>query len=569
MKKKRWKEKSLPDPLEVSALADSLNISATLVQLLFIRNIKSFQSARDFFRPSLDQLHDPFLMEGMDIATSRVISAITGNEKITVYGDYDVDGICSTALLYMFLKQLGANVSYYIPNRLKDGYGISEKGIDCVKEQGTSLMISVDCGITANAEVSYAKTLGIDVIICDHHQPKESIPPAFAVLDPLVPGCNYPFKYLSGAGVAFKLTQGLANRIGRKEMPYQFLDLVALAASADIVPLVDENRVLVKYGIDIINSQPRLGVAALLRRSGIEPGGLSSGQIIFSLAPRINAVGRMGDALKAVELMLTNDPDEAERLSGILESENLERKKIDEETLNEALSQVDLLGDMENNLSIVLHNSGWHPGVIGIVASRLVEKYSRPTVMLTTVDGIAKGSARSIGSLNIYDILLSCQDLLLHFGGHQAAAGLAVPLENLAEFIARFNSIVKEKLADEDLRPLIEIDSHIKFVDLTPKFFRKLDHFTPFGPGNPKPIFLASGLESVGSARIVGTNHLLFCVRQIQCERIFDCIGFGLGDHLQTITNQKRFEMLFTIDSMYKDGKLLPQFKVIDIRPEE
>ncbi|OGV23570.1 MAG: single-stranded-DNA-specific exonuclease RecJ, partial [Ignavibacteria bacterium RIFOXYA2_FULL_37_17] len=382
---------------------------------------------------------------------------------------------------------LDANVNFYIPKRLTEGYGLSTAGIDYVKSIGTSLLISVDCGITAIEETDYANKLGINVIICDHHQPKETLPNAVAVLDPLKPSCNYPFKYLSGAGIAFKLAVGIADRIGKRILPLKYLDLVALAGAADIVPLIDENRILVREGLNLINDMPRPGIEALIESAGLLAGNLTTGQIVFTIAPRINAVGRLGDAHRAVELLITNNKQEALQLAQVLETENYQRRKIDVDTFDTALDLVENSLDLQNELAIILHNSEWHPGVIGIVASRLVEKYYRPTIMLTTVDGVAKGSARSISNFNIYEALQKCDDILLHFGGHQAAAGLAVEIDKLSEFKSRFNRIVKESLQEENLLPEIHIDSKLKFSEITYKFLKILNRFSPFGPGNMRP----------------------------------------------------------------------------------
>jgi len=567
MLKNRWKIKKIPDDYEVKALADSLNISEILSRLLILRDIKNFSQAKYFFRSSLDSLHDPSLMSGMESATSRVIQALTGNEKILIFGDYDVDGTCAAALLYLFLKELDANVDYYIPKRLTEGYGLSRYGIEYAHEKETSLLISVDCGITAIDEALYAKKLGIDLIICDHHHPKEKTPDAFAVLDPLKPDCNYPFKYLSGAGVAFKLAQGISGRIGRHELPLKFLDLVALASSADIVPLVDENRIFVKEGLNQINNNPRPGILALIKSSNMEPGNLTSGQIVFTIAPRINAVGRLGDAQRAVELLITNDNNRATELAEILETENYQRRKIDEDTFLNAMDIVQNSFDLNEQLAIILHQESWHPGVIGIVASRLVEKFYRPTIMLTTVDGIAKGSARSTSNFNIYDALKKCEDLLIHFGGHQAAAGLAVELENLNEFRLKFNRIVKESLNGEDLLPEIEIDSKLKFSEITPKFLRIIDQFSPYGPGNMRPVFLAENVQVSGMARIVGTDHLVVCLKQNESDKVFDCIGFNMGNFCEMMNkNNILFDIVFTIDKTARDGRIFPQFKIKDIR---
>lgn len=570
MLKKRWNIKSTEDEYSVKSLADSLNISELLASLLIQRKVTNFSEARFFFRPTLESLHDPFLMNGMEDATSRVIEAITENQPIVIFGDYDVDGTCATALLYMFLKELGANADFYIPNRLTEGYGLSNDGIDAIIERGAKLIITVDCGITAIEETAYAKQKGVDLIICDHHQPKESLPEALAVLDPLKPGCEYPFKYLSGAGVAFKLAQGIAERIGKRELPLQYLDLVALAGAADIVPLIDENRVLVREGLNLINNSPRPGVRALIESSSLYPGNLSSGQIVFTIAPRINAVGRLGDALRAVKLMITNDQQEAYELAQVLETENYERRKIDVDTFEDALQLVENSLDLDDQIAIVLHQEEWHPGVIGIVASRLVEKYYRPAIMLTTVDGVAKGSARSITNFNIYEALQQCEEHLLHFGGHKAAAGLAIEIDKLEEFKERFNQVVKEKIKEEDLFPEINIDGIVKLSDITPKFIRILDQFAPFGPGNMRPVFLAEDVLIGNTPRIVGNNHLLTCIRQNETDKVFDCIGFNMGDYIDLVNAKNgKFDMVFSIDKLNKDGRTYPQLRLKDIKTKQ
>lgn len=567
MPNKRWKVAEIGDGPSVRSLADSLNISEVLAALLLQRNIYNFAQAKTFFRPSLDTIYDPFLMEGMEEATSRLIKALTDNEKICIYGDYDVDGTCSTALLYMFLKELDANVEYYIPRRLTEGYGLSKLAVQNIHERKTGLLITVDCGITAIEETEYANSLGMDVIICDHHQPKDMLPPALAILDPLKPTCNYPFKYLSGAGLAFKLAQGVCERIGKRELPMQYLDLVALAGAADIVPLVDENRILVKEGLNQININPRPGIMALIKTSSLELGKVTSGQIVFSIAPRINAVGRLGDAERAVQLLITQDKNEAFELAGILEQENLTRRKIDEDTFLNAIDIVNTTLDLHQTIPIIIHQDKWHPGVIGIVASRLVEKYYRPTIMLTTVDGIAKGSARSINNFNIYNALKRCEDMLLQFGGHKAAAGLAVDLSKLDEFRNKFYQVVKEEINEGDLLQEIFIDAKIKFSEITPKFLRIVEQFSPFGPGNMRPTFLAENLRIAGFPRIVGNNHLLASFKQENSDKVFDCIGFNMGEHLDSLTkNGNTVDAVFSIDKMVREGRTFPQFKIKDIK---
>jgi len=570
MMEKRWNIKEIEDGFAVETLADSLKIYEVLARLLVERGIKSYNDAKKFFRPSLDSLYDPFLMDGMETATYRLIQALTENQLITVYGDYDVDGTCATAILYLFLKELDANVDFYIPKRLSEGYGISKLGIDQVKSKGTSLLISVDCGITAIEETEYANQLGMDVIICDHHQPKEELPNALAVLDPLKPGCNYPFKYLSGAGIAFKLAQGLAERIGKREAPLAYLDLAALAGAADIVPLTDENRVIVSEGLRLINESPRPAIAALIEASHLDPGNLTSGQIVFTIAPRINAVGRMGDAERAVELLITKDKTEAMQLAAVLENENYERRKIDVDTFDEAMQLVENSLDLDNEMAIILHQEEWHPGVIGIVASRLVEKYYRPTIMLTTIDGVAKGSARSISNFDIYEALQKCEDSLIHFGGHKAAAGLAIEIEKLNEFKERFNEVVRTSIKETDLMPELTINSELRFSEITPKFLRILDLFAPFGPGNMRPVFLSKNVKVVNTPRIVGNDHLLCSFKQDGTNKVFDCIGFNMKDFYDTLINSNGdLNIVYSIDKTVRDERTFPQFRLKDIKTKE
>jgi single-stranded-DNA-specific exonuclease len=570
MMEKRWNIKEIEDGFAVETLADSLKIYEVLARLLVERGIKSYNDAKNFFRPSLDSLYDPFLMDGMETATYRLIQALTENQLITVYGDYDVDGTCATAILYLFLKELDANVDFYIPKRLSEGYGISKLGIDQVKSKGTSLLISVDCGITAIEETEYANQLGMDVIICDHHQPKEELPNALAVLDPLKPGCNYPFKYLSGAGIAFKLAQGLAERIGKREAPLAYLDLAALAGAADIVPLTDENRVIVSEGLRLINESPRPAIAALIEASHLHPGNLTSGQIVFTIAPRINAVGRMGDAERAVELLITKDKTEAMQLAAVLENENYERRKIDVDTFDEAMQLVENSLDLDNEMAIILHQEEWHPGVIGIVASRLVEKYYRPTIMLTTIDGVAKGSARSISNFDIYEALQKCEDSLIHFGGHKAAAGLAIEIEKLNEFKERFNEVVRTSIKETDLMPELTINSELRFSEITPKFLRILDLFAPFGPGNMRPVFLSKNVKVVNTPRIVGNDHLLCSFKQDGTNKVFDCIGFNMKDFYDTLINSNGdLNIVYSIDKTVRDERTFPQFRLKDIKTKE
>ena len=570
MIEKIWKIKDQPDEQSVLALADSLNISNILATILLNRKVTNFYEAKTYSRPDLEMLHDPFLMDGMQDATDRVIEAITNNQKIVVYGDYDVDGTSSSALMYLFLKELDADVEVHIPNRLTDGYGLSNESIDYLAEKKTELMITVDCGITAVEEIAHASEHGIDTIICDHHKPKEIIPNAVAVLDPIKPGCEYPFKYLSGAGVAFKLARAVADRVGQKDIVLQYLDLVALSAAADIVSLTDENRILVRKGMELINTNPRPGILALIKSAKKEPGTLTAGQIVFTIAPRINAVGRMGDAMRAVNLLVADNDSEAKELALVLEDENYKRRKIDEVTFSHAIELIDKTIDLENDLGIILHEESWHPGVIGIVASRVVEKYNRPAIMLSTIDGLAKGSARSISGFNIYQPLEMCKDLLIQFGGHEAAAGVTLEVENIPKFRKRFNEILHESMTNKDFLPVIKVDIKISLSDITPKFIRILDQFSPFGPGNMRPVFISENVQLANYPRIVGKNHFLTSLRQNGSDKVFDTIGFNLGYFANVIDKEKDLlDIVYTIETITKNGATFPQIRLKDIKVKE
>ncbi|MBN1446818.1 MAG: single-stranded-DNA-specific exonuclease RecJ [Bacteroidetes bacterium] len=562
----KWSIRSPGDPAKVRRLVEEIHVPQVIASILINRGIEDYETAKAFFRPSLDQLHNPFLMHDMEKAVQRIVSARNREEKILVYGDYDVDGTNSASLLYLFLQRIGCHVEVYIPDRMSEGYGISEAGIDYAVSIGTTLLISIDCGITAVTQVEYAKTKNIDVIICDHHEPGNEIPDAHAVLDPLKPGDLYPFKYLSGAGVGFKLLQGLGEYYAMREVPYEYLDFVAIAAAADIVPMVGENRILVHYGLKIINEHPRAGIRALMDSSNLRYGDLTAQQIVFVMAPRINAVGRLGDATRAVELLTCDEDTRARECALILEEENRNRRVIDEETFNQAAiaAEAFLAGDEQK--PIILHNGDWHPGVIGIVASRLVEKFYRPTVMLTTIDGVAKGSARSIMNFNIYEALRRCEHLLLQFGGHKYAAGLALNIENIPEFRDCFMAVAEEMLDEEMLTHEILADAMIRLPEITPRFFRILKQFAPFGPGNMRPVFFSTDVEVFGTPRIVGRDHLKLKVRQDGV--VFDCIGFGLGSLLPIVLPEHaRIDMLFTIEENSWNGNVFPQLKLKDIRP--
>ncbi len=572
MKKRyNWKILNCPDEFSVQVLIDDLNINPALAKVLVLRGIDSFRKAKQFFQPSLEDLHDPYLLNGMRDAVRRIIKALTENQKIMIYGDYDVDGTNASAMLYLFLKEIGGNISIYIPDRFKEGYGISKSGIDEAIQSGAKLIISVDCGITAIDETEYARRNDVDLIICDHHEPGEKIPNALAVLDPLKPGCPYPFKYLSGAGVTFKLLQAIAIAIGMKTLPFEFLDFVAVASAADIVPLIGENRTLVKFGLDKLNTNPRPGFKALIDKAGLKLGNISSSQIVFGLAPRINAVGRLGSALRAVELLLSRSYEEALQYAEILDKENRNRRAIDEDILKEAIQKVHNEIDLQNEIAIVLHKEDWHIGVIGIVASRLVEKFYRPSILLTSVDGILKGSARSISDFNLYEALKECEDTLLQFGGHKAAAGLSILPEKLNEFKKRFNEVARKNLTPEQLIPKLEIESIVELSSITPKFRRILERFAPFGPQNMKPIFLTERVEIFDKPRVNQNNHLFMKVRKNNSP-VFDVIGYNLGEYafdlldLNSIPRSNYIDIVYTIESKEINGMFFPLLNLKDFR---
>jgi len=543
----RWTIVDPPDAGTVASLSRDINVPEAIARVLVHRGIDDYEKAKAYFRPSLELLHDPFLMGGMEKAVGRILEALKAGERFLVFGDYDVDGTNGAAMLYLFLKEAGAVVEYYIPDRIKEGYGISRQGIDKARADGVKIFLAVDCGITAVEQVEYARSIGLDVIICDHHETGPVLPPGYAVLDPITPGDPYPFKSLCGCGVGFKLVQGLSRRLGREGDVLRYLDFVTLASTADIVPLVDENRVLSRIGLEMINSSPRPGIKALIESAGLKVGGTTTGQIIFVLAPRINAAGRLGDAMRAVRLLTSTDPAEARAMAQVLEEENRNRRKIDEDTFAEALRLADDYADTASDSAIVLHQEHWHPGVVGIVASRMVERYYKPSIMMSTVDGVAKGSARSVSGFDVYQALKRCEDKIIQFGGHKYAAGLTVELEKLDEFRDAFKRAVGELMTEELKTPEIRIDVEITLSDLTARFIRILREFAPFGPGNTRPTFIAHGLDVAGTPRIVGKNHLRFKVRQNGST--FDAIGFGLGHLLSRVQGErKNLSCVFTVE---------------------
>jgi len=550
----------------VSALAAKLHVPHIIAQILSRRGINDEEGAYKFFNPALDQLYDPFLLKDMDKAVDRLRRAVLSNEKILIYGDYDVDGITSVSFLYLLLKEVGANISYYIPDRQIEGYGLSEQGIAVAREQNAELIVTVDCGITGHQEVEHALAEGIDVIITDHHEPSLTMPNASAVVDPKRRDCSYPFKQLAGVGVAYKLAQGLLIRLGiDASILENYIELVAIGTSADIVPLVDENRVFVNAGLSMLNNSENVGIKALIRAAGLNGREIGTGQIVFIIAPRINAVGRMGDAQRAVELLTTDDETRAGEIAGVLERENQHRKDVDEEAFNAAIVQAEELYRDKMPSSIVLYKEGWHTGVIGIVASRMVERYYRPTVLISIEDGVGKGSARSIPGFDLYESLKQCEDLFLGFGGHKYAAGLSIKEENIPELVRRFEEITAQQLTPELLAPKLNIESELRFNVIDDKFVKLLKRFAPFGPQNMRPIFMSRNLQVVGSPGIVGKNHLKFKVRQD--NKTFDVIAFNMGDLLYRLTpGETGLDLVYVIEENVYMGRRSIQLRAKDLR---
>jgi len=561
-----WVTRNDYDPKFIHTFAKQLKIPPSIAIVLINRGIDTFEKAKYFFKADLDDLYDPFLLPDMDKAIQRIIRAKNNLEKILIYGDYDVDGITSVSLVYLLCKSLEIDVTFYIPNRLREGYGISSNGIDEAYQKGVTLIISVDCGITAVEEVAHARTLGIDVIVCDHHEPGAELPDAYAILNPKLLNGDYPFRELAGVGVSYKLAQALIRRLQlNEEMIQKYVDLVAIGSAADIVPLIDENRILVRAGLKLINEKNKPGLAALLDSSGLRDKEISTGQIVFVIAPRINAVGRLGNAERAVRLLTTYNPQQAKNIAAILESENRERKNIDESTFKQAHEMVEANYNPDIYSALVLDMTGWHPGVIGIVASRIVEKFHRPTIMISTEDGTGKGSARSIPGFDIYVALKQCADLLIGFGGHKYAAGLSIKQENIEHFRKRFNEIAHEQLTADMLIPKLSVECEIELSDINSRFVQLLKFMAPFGPQNMRPVFLSKNLQVVGAPTIVGKNHLKFKVRQNNV--VVDAIGFNLGDKLYRIApGEKNLDMVYVIEENEFQGRTSIQLRVKDLR---
>ncbi|MCK5147908.1 single-stranded-DNA-specific exonuclease RecJ [bacterium] len=560
----KWVVKTHAEKSVVDALAECLQIPQIIAQILADHEIVTYDEARHYFRAGWDELHDPFLMKDMDKAADRVVRAVKDNETVLIYGDYDVDGTTSASLLVLFFRSIGLNVHYHIPNRLEEGYGLSETGLLKARDLGVSLIVTVDCGITAINEVALANSMGMDVIVSDHHEPGPKLPDAVAILDPKRSDCGYPFKQLAGVGVAYKLLMAVACRLEMNPDEIRsYLDLVALGSVADIVPLVDENRILVRLGMHWLNRLERAGIRALVESSGQLGKHLGTGQVVFVLAPRINAVGRMGSASRAVELLITDSDSEAREIAMVLESENQHRKNIDEETYQEALSILEANFDSQHHCAVVLEKEGWHSGVIGIVASRIAEAVYRPTVMIAVENGIGKGSARSIAAFDIYEAIRSCEHLLEGFGGHKYAAGLTIKPEMIDSFRTAFQAAAKDALCKEDFIQTLKVAAEIKLCEITDKVVRLLNEFSPFGPKNMRPVFLSRNVEVAGTPRIVGKNHLKLRVRQD--GHVFDAIGFGLGNLLHHASSGGMIDLVYVVEENVWNGVARIQLRIRDL----
>ncbi len=554
---KRWSENIKADYLLIQKLSEDLKIDHKLASILVKRGVTSFEKAKSFFRPQIEALHNPFLMTGMGEAVSRITVAIDRKEKILIYGDYDVDGTTAVALVYSFFKEIYSGVEFYIPDRYKEGYGISTIGIDYAADNDFTLIIALDCGIKSVDKVDYANEKGIDFIICDHHLPGDILPAAIAVLDPKREDCNYPYKELSGCGIGFKLIQGFSIEHNLLEANvYKYLDLVAISIASDIVPITGENRILAYFGLKKLNSNPCKGLEALMNISGKKEN-LSIMDVVFTIGPRINAAGRIDDAKNAVKLLIADCDEIAVDAGLLINLQNTERKSFDASITAQALSMILNSDEMINRKSTVVYNENWHKGVIGIVASRLTEKYYRPTVVLTKSNGHIAGSARSVLGYDLYEALSECADLLDQFGGHKYAAGLTMKEENILAFSEKFEQVVCKNITDELLTQQIIIEEEINLLDITPKFYRILQQFAPFGPQNMTPIFISRNVSSYGNAYAVGDSHLKFSIKQDN-SAIYSCIGFGLGAYQEKIINGTLFDVCYTIEeNIWKDKKSL------------
>lgn len=569
----KWVLKEPADQAKVSQLSTELGIDRVLSELLVKRGVETFEQARSFFRPSLKDLHDPFLMKDMDLAVERLHKAITSGEKILVYGDYDVDGTTAVSLVYSFILRFTSKVDFYVPDRYDEGYGVSIKGIDLAAESGVSLIITLDCGIKAIEKVEYARAKGIEVIICDHHLPEESLPKAVAVLDPKRDDCHYPFDDLSGCGVGFKLVQAYSQRYGIAfDSLVPLLDLLVVSIASDLVTMVGENRVLAHFGLKVLNENPRKGLLAMIALSKLEPGHLTIDDIVFKIGPRLNAAGRMETGRLSVELLTATDINVANQIGERINDNNNERKSIDREITQEALEMVQNRSCLAFNNAIVVYNPSWNKGVVGIVASRLVEAFYKPTVVLTKSNGFITGSARSVAGFDLYSCIEQCADLLENFGGHVYAAGLTMREENVQEFASRIDSFVNGKITTEMLTPVVELDSKLDFSQITPKFLRLLKQFQPFGPGNNNPVFLTEDVYDDGNGRKVGAGGVHMKLELIQESQPYlqiAAIAFNMADCYDHIKAGNPFDVCYSIVENYYRGNSTIQLRVKDLHKRE
>lgn len=563
---KRWVLKSKADVKITNKLREELNINAVLAELLVGREIGTFDEAKQFFRPQLSDLHDPFLMQDMEKAIARIIQAIGNKEKILIYGDYDVDGTTAVAVVYSFFREFHSQMEFYIPDRYAEGYGISTQGIDYASANGFTLIIALDCGIKSIDKIDYANTKGIDFIIGDHHLPGEELPKAYAVLDPKRADCAYPYKELSGCGIGFKIIQAFILTNGMDiNTCYQFLDLVAVSIASDIVPITGENRILSHFGLIKLNTNPCVGLKALIDLSNNRTKTFTVNDIVFQIGPRINAAGRIDHAKDAVKLLISKSLQDAKDFSSSIDDQNNVRKDFDLKITEEALALIEENVVLKSRKSTVLYKSDWHKGVIGIVASRLTEKYYRPTIILTETNGHIAGSCRSVIGFDVYEALSECADLLEQFGGHKYAAGLTMSLDNVSLFQDRFEEVVSRRISPEMLTQEILIDAKLQLKDIDAKFFRILQQFEPFGPQNESPIFLSKKVCAVGQAFPVGTNHLKMTIVQ-EDSPAFDCIGFGLAAHIDYVNSGQPFDICYSIEENIWRNKRNLQLNIKGIR---
>jgi len=563
----QWKLKPIPDQAVVSQLQSDLNIPEKNAYLLAQRGINSFEEARHFFRPQLSDLHPPFLMKGMKKAVDRIEKAIKNNEKILVYGDYDVDGTTAVSIVYSYLKDIYDQIDSYIPDRYTEGYGISIQGIDLAAAQNFTLVIALDCGTKAVDKIAYAKEKGVDFIIGDHHTPGTTLPPAVALLNPKQKDCPYPYKDLSGAGIGFKLIQAIQqNRNLPLDAIIHYLDLVAVSIGADIVPITDENRVMAYYGLKQIEKNPRAGLRALSRSKQNKT--LEIQDLVFTLAPRINAAGRIKHGKEAVKLLIEKDIAIANRFADEIETYNDERRGYDQQITIEALQQIKDHQE-ENRASTVVYHPDWHKGVVGIVASRLIETYYRPTIVLTQSNGVISGSVRSVSGFNVYDALQACSEHIIQFGGHKYAAGLSIAIDQFDQFKAKFESVVKNTISATSLVPEIKIDMPLSFKDIHRKFFSILKQMAPFGPGNMNPVFMTEGVNDTGYSKIVGKDqkHLKVSLRDLKSGIVMSGIGFNLADKAALVKSGVPLSIVYALEENHWQDKVSLQMRIKDIKP--